>query len=282
VYAVLWFSSLSHSILPLQLCASNSAPSSAIEPRAFLNAVPSLHKMLHLPVLIAAAFVASPGAGPLTSSACTVRNLPGVEASAKILPVACVGLGGALLSRASGAAGAERAVLGSAGLLSIFNLAPTDSARYASGKRAVKNYEGRQSLPYGAQAAADLAKKWYKLVQARQLGQLVGLVMMIDSRFSVLTGAAVFMGANVGFLALGSGDAKHDDDGLPAPMKPGLYKLVLGTDVVLLSACLAGVTAAAGSARLAVASYVFSAGCLIGAAEGVPKFISAVKGLVGA
>jgi hypothetical protein len=172
--------------------------------------------------------VPSPGLAPLSSPAFTVRrNTPGIESSAKILPVACVGLGGALLSRASGAAGAEKVVLGSTGLLSIFNLAPTDSARYASGKRAVKIYEGRDSLPYGAQAAAALASKWYKLVQARQLGQLVGLLMMLDSRFSVLTGAAVFMGANVGFLALGSGEAKHDDEGLPTPMKPGLYKVSL-------------------------------------------------------
>ena len=202
-------------------------------------------------------------------------------ASAKILPVVCVGLGGALLSRASGAAGAEKVVLASTGLLSVLNLAPTDSARYASGKRAVKVYEGRQSLPYSAQAQQALAEKWYKLVQFRQLGQVVGLVMMLDRRFSVLTGASVFMAANVGFLALGSGPAKHDDDGLPAPMKPSLFKFVLATDVVLLSACVVGALSAASPGRLAVASYVFSVGCLIGAAEGVPKFISAVKGVLG-
>ena len=68
----------------------------------------------------------------------------------------------------------------------------------------------------------------------------------------------------------------------PLSLCPLRNQFVLGTDVILLSACVVGMTAAAGSARLAVASYIFSAGCLIGAAEGVPKFISAVKGLVGA
>ena len=64
-------------------------------------------------------------------------------------------------------------------------------------------------------------------------------------------------------------------------MKPSLFKFVLATDVVLLSACVVGALSAASPGRLAVASYVFSVGCLIGAAEGVPKFVSAVKGLLG-
>ena len=82
-------------------------------------------------------------------------------------------------------------------------------------------------------------------------------------------------------LALGSGEVKHDSNGVPAPMKPGLLKFVLATDITLLSACVIGVLSAANPSRLAVASYVFAAGCLIGAAEGVPNFIKAVKNLIG-
>ena len=72
-------------------------------------------------------------------------------------------------------------------------------------------------------------------------------------------------------------DAKHDDDGVPAPMKPKLKRFVLITDTVLFAA------AASAYAGLApAAAWVFAAGCMIGAVEGAPQWLKAVKGLVGA
>ena len=59
----------------------------------------------------------------------------------------------------------------------------------------------------------------------------------------------------------------------------GTAGFVLTTDLVLLAAALGGALAAAGSVGRATASYVFSAGCLIGAAEGAPKSVAALKKL---
>ena len=100
-------------------------------------------------------------------------------------------------------------------------------------------------------------------------GQLAALVWMAraTSPTGVLRGGVAFMAANVAFFVLGAGDAKHDDLGLPAPMKPGLQTFVLTTDAVLMCAALCGALAPAGSICRAAASGVFATGCLIGAAE---------------
>ena len=82
--------------------------------------------------------------------------------------------------------------------------------------------------------------------------------------------------------ALGAAAAKHDADGLPAPIKPGVAKFVLATDAVLMSAALLGAVSGPGSLGRAVGSRVFAAGCLVGAVEGAPKTIAALKGLLGA
>lgn len=228
----------------------------------------------------AAAFVVSPTPRHTSAAASpALLRAPPVEASAVMLPVAYTGLGVALLSRAAGAgAGYNAVVLASTGLLSILNLGPTDNARYASGKRAVAAYKDKVSLPYGAIAQAEIAKKWFTLLKLRLLGQVASLVIMTraSSPAGSLAGAAGFMATNVAFCLLGGLSAKHDGDGVPAPTKPKLQKFILTTDSVLLSAALIG--ALSGSA---VAAYVYSAGALIGAAEGAPQFVSTVKGLVG-
>ena len=48
-----------------------------------------------------------------------------------------------------------------------------------------------------------------------------------------------------------------------------------------MGAALCGALCPVGSLGRAVASYVFAAGCLIGAAEGVPKTVAALMALSG-
>ena len=204
-----------------------------------------------------------------------------------------MGFGGTLLYRAvSGGGGAGALVLASTGLLATLNLAVTDSTRYASAKRVVAKVEN-PTLPL-----AKLAKRWYNIVRVQVssapvrfcasallrhllyasvcpcastevFGQLAALVWMAraTSPTGVLRGGVAFMAANVAFFVLSASDAKHDDLGLPAPMKPGLQTFVLTTDAVLMCAALCGALAPAGSICRAAASGVFATGCLIGAAK---------------
>ena len=88
------------------------------------------------------------------------------------------------------------------------------------------------------------------------------------------------MAANLLFFLLGAAEAKHDAEGRPAPIKPSLAKFVLTTDAVLLAAALLGSLAAAGTLASAIGSYVFAAGCVIGAVEGAPKTVTAIRGLL--
>ena len=64
------------------------------------------------------------------------------------------------------------------------------------------------------------------------------------------------MAANVAFFLLGAGETKHDEIGVPAPMKPGLQTFVLTTDAVLMGAALCGALAPVGSLGRAAASRV--------------------------
>jgi len=196
--------------------------------------------------------------------------------SAKIIPFVNVALGGTLLNRAvSAGGGANALVLASTGLLATLNLAVTDNARYASAKCAVAKVENVE-LPL-----AKLAKRWYNAVRVQVFGQLAALVWMAraTSPTGVLHGGVAFMAANVVFFLLGAGDAKHDDVGVTAPMKPSLQTFVLTTDAVLMGAALCGALAPVGSLSRAAASGIFATGCLIGAAEGVPKTAAALSSL---
>ena len=204
---------------------------------------------------------------------------PPVVASAKVVPFASTGLGLALCYRAASATGAHAAVLASTGALSIFNLAVTDASRLTSAKRAVGHFKGRSSLPSSALMASNTASQWYNIVRLRLAGQTAGLAWMVaaGSPTGVLCGATAFMAANVGFFLMGAAGAKHDDAGVPAPMKPSLAKFVITTDVVLL--CAAAIGAALPFGRFA-GSCLFTAGCLIGAVEGAPLWLKSIKGLL--
>ena len=205
-----------------------------------------------------------------------VKRAPPAVASAKIIPAAYTGLGLALLSRATGTSGSLRVVLASTGALATLNLATIDNSRYAGAKRASALVAG---IPKGQQG---LAKQWYDIVRIHLIGQVAGLVWMVraSSAVGVLRGAATFMAANVLFFLLGAAEAKHDGDGRSAPIKASLVKFILTTDVVLFMAALLGSLAPAASLGRAAGSYVFAAGCLIGAAEGAPKTATALKKLL--
>lgn len=230
--------------------------------------------MLALALLQPLAYVHSPllSRGPAPQKMSRVAD---VTASAKILPVVDVGLGVALLRRAASATGAEAAVLASAGGLAIFNLAATDNARFASAKRAVKVYEGKVSLSGQALEQRGMAFQWYTLVRLHVFAQVVALACMARASTAtlVLQGATAFMGANVAFFLGGAGAAKHDENGMPAPIKPGVLKFVLAVDSVLLAGAAVASLAAAGTTARAVGSYLFAGGCLIGVAEGLPKSV---------
>ena len=201
---------------------------------------------------------------------------PPAFASAKIIPALNVGLGGLLL-RAATTSGLSSTTLvyASTGLLAALNLAVTDNQRYASAKCAAGRVENPE-LPL-----AKLANQWYTAVRVQLLGQLIGLVWMVRANgpTGVLRGAATFMAANVGFFLLGAGGAKHDANGLPAPMTPQLGKFVLITDIVLMGSAVAGACAPVGSTLRATFACLFAVGCLIGAVEGVPKTVIALKAL---
>ena len=61
-------------------------------------------------------------------------------------------------------------------------------------------------------------------------------------------------------------------------MTPALVKFVLTTDLVLFGAALLAAIAGAGRART-VSALVLCVGMLIGAVEGVPKTVAALKAL---
>ena len=227
--------------------------------------------LLLLAVPSAIAFVC-PSSSPRLSPP---RHAP-VKAFTQIIPVANIGLGCTLLYRAAATSGANAVVLASTGLLATLNLAVEDNARYASAKRALAKVENEE-LPL-----AKLAKQWYTAVRAQVFGQLAGLLYMARAATpaGVLYGAVIFMTANVAFFLLGAGDSKHDLVGVIAPMNAKQKQIVLSTDLVLLGAAYVGASLwwnPLGS----FGKYVYATGCLIGAAEGLPKTVAAVKALAG-
>jgi hypothetical protein len=238
---------------------------------------------LHMMLLgTTSAFVAGPAARiALKTRAGPPRSEP-LVASAKIIPFAYTGLGAALLSRAAAAvAPVDKAVYASAGVLSLCNLAVVDNARYASGKRAVAAYDGKVSLPGAAVIQKGVAELWYSLVRVHLIGQVASLGWMCFAArpAGVLAGAAMFMATNVLLFLLGGGNAKHDDRGLPVPIKPSVQRFVLTTDAIIMSAVAAAAMSPPGSAIRSLGALLFVAGCLIGTAEGLPQTIATLKAL---
>ena len=230
-----------------------------------------------LTALSAYAFAATPHAAIAARGVTPHAATDTVRMSAKLIPVGYVGIGATLLTKAAKASGAEAVVLASTGMLAIFDLATVDNARYATGKRAVKVYEGKTSLTALAEQQMGVAKLWYTLVRCQLLGSIAGLVVM--TRGATMAGAATFMAANVGFFLGGAGRAKHDAAGLPTPIKPKLLRFLLVVDSILLAGALLGVFAA-GTTAATAGAYLFATGCLIGVAEGIPKTVAACKALL--
>mmetsp|Transcript_26342 Transcript_26342/g.52888 ORF Transcript_26342/g.52888 Transcript_26342/m.52888 type:complete len:239 (-) Transcript_26342:141-857(-) len=185
-----------------------------------------------------------------------------VIASAKIIPAANIGLGGAMLFRAASPGPLPaRAVLASTGLLAVFNLAVTDNQRYVGAKRAFARVE---DLPPGQMG---LAKRWYDCVRIQVFGQLLGMLWMLCA--SPTAGAVIFMATNMIFFLKGAAEAKHDSDGLPAPFEPSPVKNIARiTDGVLLVAAVNAAAAPTAVLR-AAGAFLFSALCLVGALEGI-------------
>jgi len=233
------------SVLLVALAASGAASAFSVSPMRRHHDLPCAHKLARTPSLIA---------------------------SAKIIPVAYFGVGCSLCVKACSApTPVDGLVLVATGLLSMLNLATVDNQRYAGAKRAVKSPE-----------VADLARQWYKIVRIHLAGQLAGLLWMVRARSmaAAYRGAALFMASNVLFFKLGAGECKHDKDGKPAPIKRELLPVIQAVDFALCCAASAAALCAAGSLGRAIASYVFAAGCLVGAVEGMPKTLVAIKGLV--
>ena len=224
---------------------------------------------------LAFCLVASAAAWTAPPRISIARRTTPIVASAKIIPAANVGLGTALMFRAASAGGSSKAVLASTGLLALLNLAVTDNARYAGAKRAMALVDG---VPAGQKG---LAQTWYNGVRVQVFGQLFGLVWMLraSSVTGVLRGATTFMAANLLFFLMGAAPAKHDGDGRPKPIPPKTAKFVLIVDAVLTAAALVASACTAGSLGRAVGSYTFVAGCMIGAVEGTPLTIAALRKL---
>ena len=76
--------------------------------------------------------------------------------------------------------------------------------------------------------------------------------------------------------------ARHNDFGEPDPMPAGAAAAVLVVDTMLTAAAVVGASSIPGSRRCSLCTWFFSAGALVGALEGLPLFVGAVRGLTAA
>jgi hypothetical protein len=204
------------------------------------------------------------------------RVLP--VASATILPAFYSTLAAGLLAKATTAATpSDASLLAATGLLSLVNLGPSDSARLTSSKRAYKNTPPASSGI--AKQRRYAVKNWRSAVRIKIAGQAVGLTRMAfaSSTTGVLRGAAIVMAANAAFFFVGAGKSRHDIDGKPAPMTDAASGAILAVDLTLTGTALLGAASVAGSTRRAVCSWIYAAGALIGAAEGIPAFVASLR-----
>ena len=117
-------------------------------------------------------------------------------------------------------------------------------------------------------------------MRIKLVGQLAGLAWMVVAS-NVLRGAALVMMSNMAFFLSGAGGARHNDQGLPAPMSGSASAAILLVDTALSAAALLGASSHIGSTRRAICACVFSAGALLGAAEGLPTFVGGLAALLG-
>jgi hypothetical protein len=214
---------------------------------------------------------------PARSRMSTRHALP--VASAKVLPAMYTTVGTALLVKATKAATqADGLLLATTGLLAIINLGPVDNARLASAKRACKITPPASSG--AAKRKRQAARTWRSVVRLKLVGQLAGLAWMAVAS-NVLRGAALVMVANMAFFLCGAGGARHNDQGLPAPMSGSASAAILLVDTALSAAALLGASSPIGSTRRAKCACLFSAGAFLGAAEGLPTFVGGLTALLG-
>ena len=110
-----------------------------------------------------------------------------------------------------------------------------------------------------------LAKKWYDAVRIKSLANSLASLCWLKGIYSARVSS---WRRTWPFFLLGAAAAKHDGDGLPAPIKPGIAKFVLITDTVLMFSAFA---AALATLLQTISACLFAAGCMIGAVEGTPK-----------
>lgn len=137
-----------------------------------------------------------------------------------------------------------------------------------------------QASSGAAKRKRQAARTWRSVVRIKLVGQLAGLAWMVVAS-NVLRGAALVMMSNMAFFLSGAGGARHNDQGLPAPMSGSASAAILLVDTALSAAALLGASSLIGSTRRAICACVFSAGALLGAAEGLPTFVGGLAALLG-
>lgn len=227
------------------------------------------------------------GASPTASSrsrrlpcgtAPAARRDPTVLYSAKVVPIAYASMTGSLLFHAVQASTPriDTAVLAATAALAAFNLAPTDAARLASSKRACARTPPAASSR--AKQRRQAALTWRSVVRFKLFGQMLGLVFMAmaatnrNSR-GIGRGAALIMATNTLFVAGGGAIARHDDQGVLAPMASGAATSILTIDTVLMAAVLVAASPVP-SWRRGVAAGIYTVGASIGALEGLVTLLA--------
>jgi len=125
------------------------------------------------------------------------------------------------------------------------------------------------------------AKRWRLFVRVKVVGQVAGLAWMAGARSArgICGGAALLMATNVFLSAFGAYKVKHNEEGLPTPMSPLALRMILIIDTSVCGAALLGAVANAQSRYHAIGACLYSIGAIVGAWEGAPAFVSAVKNL---
>lgn len=205
--------------------------------------------------------------------------------SARVLPLAYNAGSAAIVFRAATRASspAEVALLGATAALATVDLGPTANRQLASAKRA---YAATPPASAGApKRKRQAAKTWRAAVRAKLALQL-GALAWAATHASALQAAAAVFAAQSCFWLMGAGAARHDAEGVPAPVPPGLVRTIAAVDLTLLATAALGLAAWAAPRRAAACSWVCASGMMLGVLENLPAFVArlleVVAGLLGA
>ncbi|CAE7354829.1 PAO [Symbiodinium natans] len=91
--------------------------------------------------------------------------------------------------------------------------------------------------------ASSTSRRWAVLVRLKVLGELCGLLLVCNGRWPACFGASVAILSHVLFWLCGAASARVDASGKPAPVPPPVARAILGADVAVLAAAVAGYTA---------------------------------------